>query len=41
MLAKSVHSLKERLPLAVLFVELVLTVSCLGLLYYGFLALMD
>lgn len=39
--SKSAHSLKERLPLAVLFVELVLVVSCIGLLYYGFLTLMD
>ena len=40
-MSSTVHSLKERLPLAVLFIELVLTVSCLGVLYYGFLVLTD
>jgi hypothetical protein len=40
MLAKSVNSLKEMLPLAALFVELVLAVGAIGLVYYGFLILL-
>ena len=40
MLAKSVNSLKEMLPLAALFVELVLTVGAIGLVYYGFVILL-
>lgn len=34
-----IHSLKDQLPLAVLFVQLVATASCIGLLDYAFLAL--
>jgi hypothetical protein len=41
MLSKGARSLKERLPLALLLVELLFVVSCLGILYYGFLTLMD
>jgi hypothetical protein len=40
MLAKSVNSLKEMLPLAALFVELVLAVGVIGLVYYGFVVLL-
>jgi hypothetical protein len=40
MLAKSVNSLKEMLPLAALFVELVLAVGAIGLVYYGFVILL-
>jgi hypothetical protein len=40
MLAKSVNSLKEMLPLAALFVELVLAVGAMGLVYYGFVILL-
>lgn len=40
MLAKSVNSLKEMLPLAALFVELVLAVGAIGLVYYGFMILL-
>ena len=40
MLVKSVNSLKEMLPLAALFVELVLAVGAIGLVYYGFVVLL-
>jgi hypothetical protein len=40
MLAKSVNSLKEMLPLAALFLELVLAVGAIGLVYYGFVILL-
>ena len=40
MLAKGVNSLKEMLPLAALFVELVLAVGVIGLVYYGFVILL-
>jgi len=40
MLAKSVNSLKEMLPLAALFAELVLAVGFIGLVYYGFVVLL-
>jgi hypothetical protein len=40
MLAKSVNSLKEMLPLAALFVELVLAVGVIGLVYYGLVVLL-
>ena len=40
MLARSVNSLKEMLPLAALFVELVLAVGAIGLVYYGFVILL-
>jgi hypothetical protein len=40
MLAKSVSSLKEMLPLAALFAQLVLAVGAIGLVYYGFVILL-